>query len=744
MNPQFAQPKGSTSKESNKDSIARKFGCKKSEVVYAKSGQSLSGYKVIYDKETQRAYSLPVDIPAGTTAISLSASALLVHSGGSVDLGELASQRNEYNVLPGSFTTGAIVSTKNDVLTHNGIQYRWNGSLPKVVPQNSLPSSDDNWIGLGASYLKEQLNSTSGASMVVLANGKTIEEEFAEEAAWQNQENMVRTVIPNVYHHIRGVQRHSGKNLAWSAPDVAIDKLNPTDTVFYRMPQIVKTGDGTLMIFCNELHGNNTDIGATPDQQCNIVMKYSIDNGWSWSAKVVVANFGATYQNGEIAAVYNPVDGRVYCYFTSCKGQLGWGYSQPGNDPNTSSQIYVTYCDAEAPTIWRTPANITATLKPATADFIWTSPTKPVVLPDGKMAMIVSTVTGSRVDSFLTIMKYDIKYSMDYVLSSEESGGEVGLNLLPDGRMVMNSRAYHTTDLKGLQKFYISDHQFKNWQHLSDLVTSDSKGDLVPIFDGVNGVLTWAFTCANGVGDNSIGRTNYRVWISRDLVTWGLAPTGDINTSDSVGYIASMPGGDDGYVISTSESGGFGGIWFTQWNAKYIQNRNYNRYHKELRELESVDETAMLASGAIPNYSFYVNKDSNLINFNRNGTPVKIQQLGVSQNAVDKYTTTQTLASIPVDGVDIVLVTGSGITLTLSGFSGGYMGQRVTVISDSSGGGVVLKRADTTLPTVTDRFHFNVAGAFTALRVDYATKMMVTLVKTPSGWFTESIANVTI
>lgn len=595
--------------------------------------------------------------------------------------------------------------------------------------------------------LRVDLNSSDegkGASLVVLESGVNLQEAQEAQEVINNHSNIMQSVYRNKYSHIRGVQRHMGKNLAWSAPDIERDKLSPTDSVFYRIPQIVKTADGTLMIFCNELHGNNTDIGATTDQQCNIVMKYSIDNGWSWSTKVMVADFGATFQNGEIAAVYNPVDGRVYCYFTSCKGQLGWGHSQPGNDPETSSQVYVTYCDAESPTIWRTPVNITATLKPATADFIWTSPTRPVVLPDGKMAMIISTVTGSRVDSFLTTMYFDIMHSMDYVLSSEDSGGEIGLNLLPDGRMVMNSRAYHTADLKGLQKFYISDHEFKNWTHLSDLVTSDSKGDLVPLFDGENGVITWAFTCTNGVNDNSIGRTNYRVWISRDLVTWGLAPVGDINTSDSVGYIASMPGGADGYVISTSESGGFGAIWFTQWNAKYIQNRNYNRYAKELREVELADEALMLSSGSIPNYSLYVNKDNTSLNFNLNGAPVKLRQLGTSQSSTLKYTATQDLGTLDVTGVDVISVGGAGVTVTIRGFSGGYIGQRLNIISESSGGGIVLTRADTAVASATNRIYYNVTGAFTGLRTDFATKVLTTLVRTHAGWFTESVANVTI
>lgn len=93
MNKMFTQPTGSVAKQTNKQSIARHFGVKQSEVVYFSVGAPLTGYKVIYDKESQRVYSLPADIAPGTTAISLSA-AILVHSAGSVDLGELAVSRD--------------------------------------------------------------------------------------------------------------------------------------------------------------------------------------------------------------------------------------------------------------------------------------------------------------------------------------------------------------------------------------------------------------------------------------------------------------------------------------------------------------------------------------------------------------------------------------------------------------------------------------------------------------------------
>lgn len=53
MNPQFSQAGGSVSKDVNKQSIARIYGVKMSEVAYLKAGLLVDSYKVLYDKTTQ-------------------------------------------------------------------------------------------------------------------------------------------------------------------------------------------------------------------------------------------------------------------------------------------------------------------------------------------------------------------------------------------------------------------------------------------------------------------------------------------------------------------------------------------------------------------------------------------------------------------------------------------------------------------------------------------------------------------
>lgn len=167
----FAQGgKGSTGIGTNKQAIARHFGVKQSEVVYFSVGEPISGFKVIYDKTTQRAYSLPTDLPAGTTAISLSSSAVLVHSNGSSDLGSIGVSREEFINTSGDFSVGATLHTKNELISYNGIRYRWEGPLPKVVEPGSTPQSSTSldsgkWVSIGDSALRTSLENEDGATV---------------------------------------------------------------------------------------------------------------------------------------------------------------------------------------------------------------------------------------------------------------------------------------------------------------------------------------------------------------------------------------------------------------------------------------------------------------------------------------------------------------------------------------------------------------------------------------------------
>lgn len=174
MNEMFSQGgKGSTGILTNKQAIARKFGVKQNEVVYFSVGVDLGGYKVIYDKATQRAYSLPA-LPAGTTAVSLSKQAVLVHSAGTVDLGELAATRREFVCLSDSFTTGLVVNTRNEILFHNGIGYTYLGTPPVTITSVTNPIGNADWKPQTDSDLREDLVNVGGLGLIGVATYQNI------------------------------------------------------------------------------------------------------------------------------------------------------------------------------------------------------------------------------------------------------------------------------------------------------------------------------------------------------------------------------------------------------------------------------------------------------------------------------------------------------------------------------------------------------------------------------------------
>lgn len=174
MNEMFSQGgKGSTGILTNKQAIARKFGVKQSEVVYFSVGVDLGGYKVIYDKTTQRAYSLPV-LPVGTTAVSLSEQAVLVHSAGTVDLGELAVSRREFVCLSETFATGLVVNTRNELLFHNGIGYTYLGTLPVTITSATNPIGNADWKPQTDSDLREDLVNIDGLGLIGAATYQSI------------------------------------------------------------------------------------------------------------------------------------------------------------------------------------------------------------------------------------------------------------------------------------------------------------------------------------------------------------------------------------------------------------------------------------------------------------------------------------------------------------------------------------------------------------------------------------------
>lgn len=272
MRTQFDQGGGSTGIVTNKMAIARQFGVKQSEVIYFSAGVDLYGYKVIYDKTTQRAYSLPANITAGTTAVSLSVAAVLVHSKGSVDLGALAVTREEFVTVPGSFALGTTINVKNERLEYQGGLYRWDGALPKVVAPGSTPQTTggvgvDNWIGVGDAALRGQISDPNGATLYPEWQIARWRDE-GDIRGWGARTTLAdnTTYIQNAINDVSEVIVPEG---VWNCTQLAI----PSTTRFRGVSEsksILRIKDGTDQIWHGLVSANATSVDARIATDANV------------------------------------------------------------------------------------------------------------------------------------------------------------------------------------------------------------------------------------------------------------------------------------------------------------------------------------------------------------------------------------------------------------------------------------------------------------------------------------------
>ncbi len=84
-----------------------------------------------------------------------------------------------------SFEDGSTISLANECLRwkSNGEYYRWDGTLPKVVPPGSTPDStggigQGKWVGVGDASLRADLDKNTGATLSRSSSGKTIQQEI--------------------------------------------------------------------------------------------------------------------------------------------------------------------------------------------------------------------------------------------------------------------------------------------------------------------------------------------------------------------------------------------------------------------------------------------------------------------------------------------------------------------------------------------------------------------------------------
>ena len=142
MNPQFSQPGGSVSKDVNKQSIARVFSVKVSEVAYLKAGLLVDSYKVLYDKTTQTCWYRGNATGTPSSWTITNGVMVLVTSAGTFNLSLADLRRNlGSDKIPG----GGLVMLSQKVTVQQAMDYLLNkGNAVRLSPYYLLNTNENN------------------------------------------------------------------------------------------------------------------------------------------------------------------------------------------------------------------------------------------------------------------------------------------------------------------------------------------------------------------------------------------------------------------------------------------------------------------------------------------------------------------------------------------------------------------------------------------------------------------------
>lgn len=608
------------------------------------------------------------------------------------------------NLVDGSFEKGGVLVSANDVLLHEATGKCYSGN-PGTVTPGTLPTSGG-FVDKSTSVLRSLFLSE------------------LDKPKYQGVSN------PNT-KAIRGDVWAYRSILAWDSTDIESDKFDQTDTIYYRFPQILKLPSGALIIVVSTMHKSNRDLGQDNAGQYDLTVKWSFNNGVTWENKKTIAQFGPGFQNADATMFYDQARDRVWCFFTSCKGKTGVGFSQAGKtDPDSSSQIYYTYSNGES-NAWSVPVNITSLVKPSNAEFFGVSNGKGFAYPDGTLAVPMLTYNaGNQVTIHYMEVKPNTNQFKLWNINTGLTGGEQTLTLLANGTLLSTARGLPLAG-KGQQMFFYSHDMGRTWNRdpNTTIQTTEVKGDIAVINDFSLGRPLYVFAAANGVNDNQGDRSNLKIWFSNDLVTWGICPISVYPTN--VGYVACIAGIDGDEILLSSEAGGQSGIFFHSCSLNYVRSRGFSKVEKGIRSTNGPNARLLISSGAIPDRDFYFDTTISALCFTNNGARIPVSLFD------PVISVTGSVNTLNVDGKSIVQIDGGCF---IRGFSGGYVGQRITVLSTGSANLAQLVRLAEGIPA-SERLFYDLSGAFTALHVVINKQQSVDFIRTPYGWVSGEKAN---
>jgi sialidase-1 len=206
----------------------------------------------------------------------------------------------------------------------------------------------------------------------------------------------------------------------------------------YRIPAVVATTVGTLLVFCEARRSSRSDTGAI-----DLVVRRSCDNGASWQAMRVVAADGDSTCGNPCPIVVRQT-GAVVMLFTKNRGNDKQDRIMRGEDPPRSVWRTVSRDDGVT---WSEPVDIS--LQARKPDWRWyaTGPCHGIQLASGRLVAPCDHSTGAEFGTMHSHVIYSDDLGATWRIGDGVDGytDESTVVELSDGSLYLNMRNYRGT-----------------------------------------------------------------------------------------------------------------------------------------------------------------------------------------------------------------------------------------------------------------------------------------------------------
>jgi hypothetical protein len=327
----------------------------------------------------------------------------------------------------------------------------------------------------------------------------------------------------------------------------------------YRIPAIVTAADGSLVTVTDKRWNGAGDLAAKIDP----VVRRSTDNGKTWSAPIVIANFGASTGAGDAALVLDKTTGELLCIVSAEKGFFASTNSAP-------AKVLVIHSTDNGVT-WGTPVDITSQIYGPNPGWkgLFVASGRAHQLRDGKIvAAIAVRENVSGTERICNYMITSADHGVNWTASTaraEIDGDEAKVVELNNGNIMMSIRN------PGTRRFNVSTNKGATWgtaYNQASITDPNCDGDFIRYTSTLDGYDKNRLLHSIPFSGS---RKNVSVQLSTDEgTTWG-APKTIFTGASAYSSLTILPDGTIGIYYENGESSTYQ-MYFVRFTLNWLTN----------------------------------------------------------------------------------------------------------------------------------------------------------------------------